>query len=360
MDLFIELYYLKEGIILAIIKITEVVPGMILNKDVYIPKKNAIALSAGAILSKAHINRLKKLNVNRINVLVENKHLNNKSKRDRFFENHNKLKYKLELLFNQIRIGKKFLISDIDHEVCEMIKSISTNNNILSRLRQLDDSGSYLINHSVNVSLLASTIGKLLGYSSDKLKNLLITGIFHDVGMLKVPEKIMNKPGPLSEEEFIVIINHTINSYKILKGINNINSEVLYGVLEHHEREDGSGYPLGLKSNQIHEFGKIIAIADVFHAMTTDKIYRKRKSPFIAAEEMLYNSFGILDGEITTTFLNNISKFYIGNIVRLNDGSIGEIIYTNKAIPTRPVVNINGNFVDLLKNKEYEIIDIID
>lgn len=342
------------------IKVTEAVPGMILNNDVYLPNTNIIALSSGTILSKANIKRLKDLNIDTIRILVKSKNTDNKIERDIFFENYKRLKNKLEILFNKVKMGEKILISELNDEADDMIKSLSQNNNILTRLRSLSNNGVYLNNHSIHVSLLSASMGKLLGYSDKRLKELLIAGIFHDIGMLKVPQNILDKPGPLSEEEFIVIINHTINGYKILKDISDIKTDIAYGALEHHEREDGSGYPLGLKSNEIHEFGKIMAISDIFDAMTTDKIYKKKKSPFIAVEEILYNSYGVLDGEITTLFLNNISQFYIGNIVKLNDGSVGEIAYINKAIPTRPIININGEFVDLLKNNKYKIVDIID
>lgn len=292
--------------------------------------------------------------------MAENKNTEKEFKKNKFFEDYGKLQFKMEVLFNKVEMGETIRINEVDNEINEMIKYISKDNNILSQLRKLNNNSNYLINHSIHVSLISATIGKALDYSDKRLKNLLIAGLLHDIGMIKVPQLILDKPGPLSEEEFIKIINHTIDGYNILKNADDINSEIVYGALEHHEREDGSGYPLGLKSNEIHEFGKIIAISDVFDAMTTDKVYRERKSPFIAAEEMLYNSFEVLDGEITTTFLNNLSKYYIGNIVKLNDGSIGEIREINKLVPTRPIINIDGNMVDLLKNKDYEIIDIID
>ncbi|MGO1651442.1 HD-GYP domain-containing protein [Senegalia sp. (in: firmicutes)] len=291
--------------------------------------------------------------------MEKNMRPNNDLENHKFFEIYDELQNKIEILFTDINGGKKVKISNLDDEVDEIIKYILNNNNILSLLKQSDNS-KYLIYHSINVGLISLTIGIALGYSNKRLKDLLISGLFHDIGMIKVPQKIIDKAGPLSQEEFIIIINHTITGYKILKEISNINPEITYGALHHHEREDGSGYPLGIKSDEIHEFGKIISIADIFDAMTTDKIYKKKKSPFMAAEEILYNSVGILDNEITTDFLNNISKHYIGSRVKLNDGSIGEIIEINNAIPTRPIVNINGKVIDLIGDNNYEIIDIIN
>ncbi|MBS4537278.1 HD-GYP domain-containing protein [Clostridium sp. D2Q-11] len=346
---------------MGLIKVKDATPGMIISKDINNNDNNVVILASGTILNKSHLKRLKDMGINDIQILKEeNEESESKIKRDLFFENHKKLEEELNVLFNRVKIGKKIMVQEISGIVNEIIKDISNNNNILGRLRQLKNNGVYIQDHSINVSLLATMIGKWLGYSEGELKQLSMAGLFHDIGMIKIPQKIIDKPGPLNQEEFIMVINHTINGYKILKETIDLSNNSAYGALQHHEREDGTGYPLGIKSNEIHEFGKIIAVCDVFNAMTSNRVYKGKESPFKVAEEILYDSFGTLDGRISTVFLNNISKFYIGNIVKLNNGSIGEIVYVNKAVPTRPVIKVDNVFIDLLKNKDYEVVDIID
>lgn len=346
---------------MGLIEVKDAKPGMIINKDILDYNNKVIILASETILRKSHLKRLSDLGVKTINILKEEReNIKNQVQRDTFFENSKKLENELNILFNRVRIGKKILVQEASCIVDDIIKDISKSNNILGRLRQLEVNGEYIHNHSIQVSLLTTMTGKWLGYSGKDLKQLFMAGLLHDIGMLKVPKRIIDKPGSLNKEEYDIIINHTTNGYKILKETIDLNNNTAYGALQHHERENGSGYPLGLKSKEIHEFGKIIAVCDVFNAMTSKRSYKDKESPFKVAEEILYNRFGILDGRISTVFLNNISKFYMGNIVKLNNDSIGEIVYVNKSVPTRPVVKIDNVFIDLLKNKEYEIIDIID
>lgn len=242
----------------------------------------------------------------------------------------------------------------------DIIDEITHSNNILGRLRQIEQSDDYTFQHSLNVCMLSAMLGKWLGYTDVELKQLTISGLFHDIGKLKISKDIIEKPSKLNEMEFNIVKKHTVYGYNILRETVGISQSVAFGALQHHEREDGSGYPLRLKSNKIHEFGKIIAICDIFDAMTSKRIYKDKESPFRVAELIAENRFGVLDARISTVFLNNISKFYIGNVVMLSNGVIGEIVYVNKNIPTRPVIKVENNFIDLMKEKDIEIIDIID
>ncbi|KPU26838.1 hypothetical protein TR13x_07985 [Caloranaerobacter sp. TR13] len=347
---------------MGIIKIDEVTPGMVLIEDVEDLDTGNILLKSGIVLNKKNILHLKNMNISYINVLEITGEIKevNKNKQKSFINKYDNLADKTKKILKDIKLGKKIIVSEISDEVDDIIDEITNSNNILGRLRQIEQSDDYTFQHSLNVCMLSTMLGKWLGYTEIELKQLAVSGLFHDIGKLKISKDIIEKPSRLSEMEFNIVKKHTIFGYNILRETIGISQSTAFGALQHHEREDGSGYPLKLKSDNIHEFGKIIAICDIFDAMTSRRIYKDKKSPFKVAELIAENRFGVLDARISTVFLDNISKFYIGNLVKLSNGFIGEIVYVNKNIPTRPVVKVENTFIDLMKMKDIEIIDIID
>ncbi len=343
---------------MTLLSIDECKPGMVLSEDVVNHDTGAILLSSGIVLNRKKILHMKALGINNIDILIDNDE-EVLVEEEGFTKSYDKVKSKTKSIFDDFRIGKKIAVSEINNEVNSLVDEITKSNNILSKLRQLEESDDYTFNHSIRVSILATMIGKWMNYSDIELKQISMTGLFHDIGKLKISNHIINKPGKLSKQEFEIIKKHTIYSYEVLKDTIGISKNIAMGALQHHEREDGSGYPLKVKGDKIHQFAKIIAICDVFDAMTADRVYRAKESPFKVAELILKDSFGLLDPNICLIFLNNISKFYVGNIVKLSNGSIGEIIYIHKEMPTRPLVKVDDDYIDLLKKKEIEIIDVI-
>lgn len=191
------------------------------------------------------------------------------------------------------------------------------------------------------------------------LRKLGYTGVFHDIGKCRIPLEILNKPDNLDEKEWNIMKQHPIYGYSILKKNKILSNDVLMGVLVHHERKDGSGYPLGLKEEKIHTYGKIVAVADIFDAMMSDRVYRKKRPPFQVAEYISDRSFDSLDPYISRIFLEGISRFFVGNIVRLSDGRIGKIVYIHPQQHTKPVVLAGGEFLDFSKKMEITIVEII-
>lgn len=347
---------------MSLLSIDEVKVGMVLNKDIESGKTGAILLTSGTVLNKNNIFILRNLGIKYIdifeNINSENDYLivNN----DIFLEKYERFADRTRLIFNNARFGKKLVVSEIGEIVNEMVEEIVKSNNILARLRQIEEDNDYTFQHSLDVSMLATMIGKWLGYSNVELKQISLAGLFHDIGKVKISDNIMYKPGRLTESEFELVKKHTIFGYNLLNETIGISKNVALGALQHHEREDGSGYPLGVKSKNIHEYAKIVAVCDIFDAMTTERVYKKKQSPFLVAEHIISNSFGILDARIASVFTNNISNFYVGNVVKLNCGDIGEIIYIHKEMPTRPLVKVEDKFIDLLIEKDYYILEVIN
>ena len=134
----------------------------------------------------------------------------------------------------------------------------------------------------------------------------------------------------------------------------------MQGVLQHHERCDGTGYPSALQGSQIHPYARLVAIADIYSAMTSDRVYRGRVCPFIVAEEMYQEGQGQLDTFYCNMFLYRISQYFIGNHVKLSDGSMGKVIMCEKSHPHLPLVKIGDEFVDLIKRPDLRIVELLD
>lgn len=347
---------------MPLIAINEALPGMIVKKPIESPFSGAILLNAGTILNNNNIFRIKDLGIKYIEV-VEAKNSNNDYiiiDNNKYLATRNELVKETKKIFNQVRIGKKVIITEVSDTVNDLILEITKSNNILGKLRQIKDDDDYTYRHSINVCMLSTMIGKWLNYSAADLKQLSYAGLFHDIGKYKIPDNIIKKPAKLTPEEYNKVKKHTIFGYRILNETVGLSKTVSLGALQHHEREDGSGYPFGIKSEKIHEFAKIIAVCDVFDAMTSDRIYKRKISSFSVAEYIADNSFGALDPKISRLFLDNISKFYVGNIVKLNTGEIGRVIYVHKEMPTRPVVKVDEKYVDLYKDSSIKITEVIN
>lgn len=347
---------------MSLLKVKEVTPGMVLNKDVENTKTGAILLASGTVLNRNNLITLKNLGVEYVDIYESQSIKDNYLiiDDDKFIDTYNAFADKTKNILSNARFGKKIVVNEIGEIANEMIDEIVKSNNILGRLRLIEEDNDYTFQHSLDVSMLAVMIGKWLGYSSIELKQISLAGLFHDIGKVKISNDIMYKPCKLTESEFELVKKHTIFGYSILDETIGISKNIAYAALQHHEREDGSGYPLGVKSEKIHEYAKIVAVCDIFDAMTTKRVYKDKQSPFLVAEHIISSSFGVLDPRIATIFTNNISKFYVGNIIKLNTGEIGEIIYVHKQVPTRPIVKVEDKFIDLLNEKDKYILDVIN
>lgn len=259
-----------------------------------------------------------------------------------------------EIIFGDGAFSKHELIAEVDQLFAR--KTNIEVFDMLSCMNSVDDS---VYAHSLNVALISRAIGKWLKMSKHELDELTIAGLLHDIGKTEIPDEVLNKQGKLSDEEFNLIKSHAMKGSKILKKAN-LDSDVVFAALQHHERSDGSGYPRGLESDEISDFAAIIAIADVYDAMTSARSYRAPKCAFqvIAAfeEEGLqkYNTKYIL------TFLARMANAYQNSTVILSDGRSGKIIYINKDRLSRPMVQIDeDNIVDLSREPSLTITSIV-
>ena len=261
-------------------------------------------------------------------------------------------------LFAKLKEKNAVSIADlrpITTNILEYAKKYSTN--IIKLLNRSYKPDEYLYGHSLNVSILSVMIGIWLNIPKNSLSNLATAGILHDIGKLNIPDKIINKKGHLTSDEFKICKNHALMSYETAKRISLLSSSVLQAILFHHERFDGSGYPTHLKEETIPLFARIIAVADVFDAITSNRCYTTKESPLYALKQVYEESFSKLDPRICTTFIHNIAKFYEGQKVLLNNDKTASILKLNMNNYSKPIICLDNDVIDLSNQNELSIVD---
>lgn len=251
------------------------------------------------------------------------------------------------VVYQQKEIDADQLLTD----TTKILNQCDSNTDLLHMLhcvRDYDDS-TYI--HCLNVALICNIIGKWLHFSTEDLETITLCGLLHDIGKLAVPQQIILKPAKLTVEEYNTVKTHTIRGYNLLKN-QHINNRIKHTALMHHERCDGSGYPYGFHSEQIDSFAKLVAIADVYDAMTCARVYRGPLCPFEVLSIFESEGYSKYDPQYFMTFLEAIAQTYINNTVKLSNNMIGEVVLINKLDLSRPVIKVRNQFIDLSKNKE--------
>jgi HD-GYP domain-containing protein (c-di-GMP phosphodiesterase class II) len=224
--------------------------------------------------------------------------------------------------------------------VNDIIDEIIRNRKVAYGLMDIRAMNDYLFGHSLTVCILSVMIGVSAGYNFQQLKELGVGAILHDVGKVLIPDTIVNKKDKLTPEEYREIQKHAQFGYDVLKKSEDISSVAAHVAWAHHERIDGSGYPRGIKGKEIHEYARIVAITDVYDALSSDRIYRPRMLAHEAIEFIRDGSKEQLDPEFLKLFLENVSPFPIGTMVLLNNGEQALVIKTPRDFPARPIVRV--------------------
>lgn len=224
----------------------------------------------------------------------------------------------------------------------QIVDEILSHGNIMLNLFDLKTYDSYTFSHCVSVAVLAVVTGAAMGYGRQRLISLAFGSLLHDVGKMFVPAQIVNKDGPLTDEEYATIKKHAKEGYRYLLGNIDVNvSEAsAKGVLEHHERFDGSGYPDGKAAARISEFARLIAVTDVYDALVSDRPYRKGVFPSEAVEYIQGGAGSMFDFQIIAAFSKKVAPFPVGMCVQLSNGSIGIVVENFEGFTQRPMVKI--------------------
>lgn len=340
------------------VAIYDCAPGAILTRDVIDIRSGVVLRQKGHILTSQSIRWLDKFLCSDI-YIEENswdKAWNvSKEKVESYEEN----KEQLHSTFLEVQTGKT-----IDDKIINTIKEsffedLSSNNVIMGCVNIVKSLDEYTYAHSLNVAMISVLIGKWMGLSEHQVEELFSAGLLHDVGKYRVDQRIINKNGSLTKWEYNLVKKHVIEGYNIIKDNESLSDDIKEGVLCHHERIDGSGYPRELVGEEIHLYGRILAIADTYDAMISEKSYRKRQTPFEVMETMLSESIDKLDTNILLTFLKHMADYYIGVYVTLNTGQVGEVIFIHPHCIYRPIVKVDDTYYDLDTHPELKILEMV-
>lgn len=346
-------------------QINDVVAGMELGSAVLM-ESGKVALGEGTILNQNIIERLKERGIATLDIKEV---LNEGSEeaaptldihQQKFCGEYDNMVIIVKKAFDCMRYFKEVPINEMRELADKPIESLVEAIGVINHLHMVQRQDDYTFHHSVNVAVICGVLGKWLGYTGTELKDLILAGLMHDVGKTQIPLEILNKPGKLSSDEMDIMKQHTTHGYNLIKKAGNVPSGVVYGILQHHERMDGTGYPLKVKSDKIHQYAKIIAVADIYDAMTSDKVYHNKVTPFTVVEMLVGEMFNKLDPGICTVFLNNVRDYFVGSVVRLNDGREAEVLHLGQFAGSRPIIRTSDDeFIDLEKRKDICIVNLL-
>ncbi|WP_019241919.1 MULTISPECIES: HD-GYP domain-containing protein [Bacillus] len=259
-------------------------------------------------------------------------------------------------MFQYIKSNDEVPIKEIQNDIIPIINEATEIPHVFHLFETLHKKDEYTYRHNICVGVISGLIGKWLGLNEEVLREVELAGLLHDIGKTKVPTQILQKASKLTETEYKKMKQHTIYGYELLKKTPNLSESIAVTALQHHEREDGMGYPFRLKGSQIHPYAKIVAVADVFHAMSSDRVYRKATPFYQVIKEMNNNVYGKFDPNILVVFLRRIMETLVGKQVRLTDGRIGNIIMNHPYNPVYSIVQLeNKEFIDLRNEMDVRI-----
>lgn len=362
---------------MRLIPINSVKEGSELGKTIY-DSDGRVLLAKGIELSSNLVKRIKDNGV--MSVYINDEYSTNEIEDIIKPELRQKAKKIVKDSFNKLyqvsesntmspQIAKKMssqYLENINSIVSMIVDEIYSQKDLLIKMVDIKTLDVYTFEHSVNVAILSLIIGIELKFSKDKLYHLATGAILHDLGKTYIPREILLKSGKLTDDEFTVVKHHAYKGYEYLKENMNMSSISRVVVLQHHERVDGTGYPNGLTGNEINECAKIVAIADVYDALTSDRPYRPAKSPNEALEFLMGASGTYFDYEAVKAFIRRVVPYPEGTMVKLSNGQVGIIEEINPRFTLRPkvrVINDNGKLVkdkliDLFEEKSITILGV--
>lgn len=246
-------------------------------------------------------------------------------------------------------------IEKLKHTLKDLMREIKSKNNVINLLADIFSYDSYTFSHSTNVTLYTLAMAIQLGLTEKQLMEIGIGSILHDIGKSKIPKEILNKKSKLTKEEYELIKLHTEYGFNILRNEPSISLLSAHCALQHHEKIDGTGYPRGLKGDEIHFYSKILAVADVFDALTSDRPYRKAMLPHEAMEVLYAETYTHFDPEYVKAFQQSVATYPVGITVTLSTGESGVVVDYQKNYPNRPTVRVITDEKGNMLSKPYDL-----
>ncbi len=335
------------------ILIEQVVDGMKLGNTILSPN-GKILLKAGVELTSVFVKRLKRMGITEI--YIEDEISEGIKVKDVVSEDtRREARSIIQDVMISLRNETDFNTKQIHNIAGKIIDELLTNKNVMVNLADIKSLDGYTFEHSVNVCILSIILGIGMGLNMNRVRELGVGAFLHDIGKASIPTEILNKPASLVPEEYEIIKKHTHYGFEILKKGGNISGISAIIAFGHHERLDGSGYPMNLKGDSIHQFTRIVAVADVYDAMTSERVYRRKMQPHEALEYLTALSNQLFDSQVVKTFCKYVAIYPEGSGVMLNNKQRGIVVRNNQNLPTRPVVRIIFDEYNHKLNNCYEL-----
>ena len=334
---------------MRILNIEYVESGMVLGRPIY-DGAGSILLGAGVELTTGYLSRLTELGYSQVYVEtpetldVEIRELMSDEMRRQSIATVKKI-------FN----AKSLDFTAISRLVDDIMDEVFATRGVILQMYNLKDRDSYTYQHSVDACCLGIGFGRRLQLDSIRLKKLAIGLLLHDIGKVTIPDEILNKPGKFTPEEYKKMQTHPMAGWHLLKDCDDLSPLSRAVVLQHHEKWDGTGYPAGLKGDEIHPFGQIGAIIEVWDALTSDRVYRPKFQPHEALEYMMGSAGRHFSADLVKKFLRSVPPYKIGATVKLSTGEIGVVVAVDTEATMRPRVRLLDSPIERDLSMEIDI-----
>lgn len=263
----------------------------------------------------------------------------------------------IKQLFQDIELQGSIQDEQVEQCFSPLARQMEQENDVVALLLTLNNKDDYTYQHSVQVGMISYYIAKWLGQSEDEALLAGKAGYLHDIGKSRIDKAILQKPSKLTDEEYGLIKQHPRFGYEMIEA-SGLNKALAFAALQHHERLDGTGYPSGLKGHEMHPVAKIVAVADIYSAMISQRVYQKKQGLLQVLKELHRMSFGQLDPQITQVFIRNMLPNFIGKKALLSSGEIGTIIMTHPTDFFRPLVQAGEDFINLAETSGLDIDEV--
>ena len=257
-------------------------------------------------------------------------------------------------LMKSLYHNQPLFANELVEETMQMMKQENSDISVFDMLLNMKNRDDSVYAHCIDVALISNILSKWLHFSEEDQRMATACGLFHDVGKFLLPSGVLRKPGKLTPDEFSIIKTHTIEGFHLLNRFENIPLPIKNAALMHHEKCDGSGYPYGLSGDEIDKFAKIVTIADIFDAMTSERIYRKAMCPFSVIKSFEDEGIQKYEMKYILTFLENVANSYLNHRVTLTNGMEGDVIFINRDSFSRPVIRTTTDEIIDLQNEYYQ------
>lgn len=347
------------------VSVEDLKPGMVLARSL-VNEDMVVVISEDTTLTKAHITRLTFLNIPVVYVKDDYELSSNYqtaaavfNRGNAFVKEYSTVVAEAQEVFQEVGDGKPEHVESAKQVVTSSLAPLARNSGVIDYLFELNHLASDVYQHSLRVSILAGVVAKWMHFSAAECRDIMLAGFLHDVGKTKLPQRILDKHvDKLQGDDYETYVQHTVEGQRILGRLPGISNGVKLAAAQHHERMDGSGFPDGLKGGEINPYASIVAVADIYDNITTEREGYVKQTPFDAITYITEHLYTSLDPIVCIPVLTHIKDAFLGSRVTLSNGLSGSIASFPNDFAARPVITISED--ELLNLNEHPEIKIIE